>query len=130
MKTQFDSIKREKRYKRQISRQWDHIKRGRSTLRLTSPVVGSHSPGRFTFGGFCRVCLGAGDFLRPQGASPRLYSLRGVWVYCLVPAAPLIRGMLTGPKVFLAMLDACELCPETGPTLKRSCATFDRWWDG
>ena len=34
----------------------------------------------------------------------------------------LIRGMPTVPKVFLAMLDVCGLCPAAGPTLKRPCA--------
>ena len=33
--------------------------------------------------------------------------LTRVWVYCLAPEAPLIRGMPTGPMVFLAMPDAC-----------------------
>ena len=37
---------------------------------LSSQVVGLHSVGRLTSGQFCRVCLGTGDFLRPQGAIP------------------------------------------------------------
>ena len=37
---------------------------------LSSPVLGLHSVGRFTSGCFCPVCLGTGDFLRPQGAIP------------------------------------------------------------
>ena len=37
---------------------------------LSSPVVGSHSVGRRTSGRFCRVCLGTGEFLLPQGAIP------------------------------------------------------------
>ena len=46
---------------------------------LSSPVLGLHSVGRLTSGRFCRVCLGTGDFIRPQGAiSPGLYPLRGV----------------------------------------------------
>ena len=46
---------------------------------FSSPVVGLHSVGRFISGRFCRVCLGTGEFLRPQGAiPPGLYPLRGV----------------------------------------------------
>ena len=63
--------------------------------------------GRFTSVRFCRVCLGTGEFLWPQGAIPSgFYPLQGGWVYCL---APLIRGMPTEPKVFLVMLDAFGL---------------------
>ena len=77
---------------------------------LSSPVVGLHSVGRFTSGRFCCVCLGTGEFLRPQGAiPPSFYPLEGG--YFLAPEAPLIRGMPTGPKVFLALLDACGLRP-------------------
>ena len=32
-------------------------------------------------------------------------------VYCLAPEVPLIRGMPTGPKAFLALPDACGLRP-------------------
>ena len=35
----------------------------------------------------------------------------GSWVYCLAPEAPLIRRMPTGSKVFLALPEACGLCP-------------------
>ena len=46
---------------------------------LSSPVVGLHSVGRLTSGRFCWVCLGTGEFLRPQGAiPPGLNPLRGV----------------------------------------------------
>ena len=47
--------------------------RGRSrtfVCGLSSPVLGLHSVGRLTSGRFYRVCLGTGDFLRPQGAIP------------------------------------------------------------
>ena len=55
---------------------------------LSSPVLGLHSVGRLTYGRFCRVCLGTGDFLPPQGAiPPGFYPLRGGG-YCLVPEAP------------------------------------------
>ena len=37
---------------------------------LSSPVVGSLLVGRFTSRRFCQVCLGTGEFLRPQGAIP------------------------------------------------------------
>ena len=37
---------------------------------LSFPVLGLHSVGRLTSGRFCRVYLGTGDFLRPQGAIP------------------------------------------------------------
>ena len=58
----------------------------RSSSDLSSPVVGLHSVGRCISGRFCRVCLGTGDFLRPQGAiPPGFYPLRGGWVYCLAP---------------------------------------------
>ena len=56
--------------------------RGRSrafVCGLSSPVLGLHSVGRLTSGRFCLVCLGTGDFLRPQGAiPPGFYPLRGV----------------------------------------------------
>ena len=41
---------------------------------FSSPVVGLHSVGRFISGRFCRVCLGTGEFLRPQGAIPQAYT--------------------------------------------------------
>ena len=44
------------------------------------------------------------------GHPPRLTPFGG-WVYCPAPEAPLIRGMPTGPLVFLAMLGACGLLP-------------------
>ena len=48
---------------------------------LSSPVLGLHSVGRLTSGRFCRVCLGTGDFLRPQGAiPPGLYPLCGGFI--------------------------------------------------
>ena len=51
--------------------------RGRSrafVFGLSSPVLGLHSVGRLTSGRFCRVFLGTGDFLRPQGAIPQAYT--------------------------------------------------------
>ena len=86
----------------------------RVVYELSSPVIGSHSVDRRTSGRFCRVYLGTGESLRPQGASPppSFYPLREGWVYCL---APLIRGMPTGPKVFFFGLAGR---PVTGLTLK------------
>ena len=94
------------------------------TLRPTSPVVGSHLAGRFT-GRFCQVFLGTRELLQPR----LLPTSGGGWVYCLALEAPLIRRMTTGPKVFLAMLETGGICPATGPSLKRPCATFVLWWD-
>ena len=44
------------------------------------------------------------------------------WGYCLAPDAPLIRGMPTGPKVFLTMLGACGLRPCARTHLKKGLA--------
>ena len=98
---------------------------------FSSPVVGLHSVGRFISGRFCRVCLGTGEFPRPQGSiPPGLYPLQGCWVYCLAPEAPPKRVMPTGPKVFLALTDACGLRPcDRAHLKKRPCAIFVRWWD-
>ena len=99
--------------------------RGRSrafVCGLSSPVFGLHSVGRLTSGRFCRVCLGTGDFLRPQGAiPPGFYPLRGGWVYCLAPPK---RGMPTGPKVFLAWPDACGLRPCDRAHLKNGLVPY------
>ena len=80
---------------------------------VSSPVVGSHSAGRACPGTDLVGCVSALEiFLRPQKAvSPGFYPLRGGWIHCLAPEAPLIRRIPTKPKVFLAMLDACELRP-------------------
>ena len=57
-------------------------------------------------------CLSTGDFLRPKSAvPPSFYPLTRGWVYFVVPEASLIRGIPTGPKLFLAMLDARGLGP-------------------
>ena len=45
------------------------------------------------------------------GCLPRLLPSSGGWAYCLAPEAPLIRGIPTGPNVFLAMPGACGLRP-------------------
>ena len=102
--------------------------RGRSrafVCGLSSPVLGLHSVDRFISGRFCRMCLGTGEFLQPQGAiPPGLYPLRGDWVYCLAPEAPLKRGMPTGPKVFLALPDACGLRPCDRAHLKNGLVPY------
>ena len=74
----------------------------------------------------CRVYCGtdltecvsaAGYFLRPTGGlPPKLLPTSGGWVYCLVPEAPLIRGMPTGVLVFLEM---CGLQPCARTHLKK-----------
>ena len=87
---------------------------------LSTPVLGLHSVGRLTSGRFCRVCLGTGDFLRPQGAiPPGLYPPSGG----LLPGAPK-RGMPTEPKVFLALPDACGLRPCDRAHLKNGLVPY------
>ena len=86
---------------------------------LSSPVLGLHSVGRLTSGRFCRVCLGTGDFLRPQGAiPPGLYPLRGCWVYCLVLEAPQKGECRRGRRYFWPCRTRVGFGPATGPTLK------------
>ena len=68
------------------------------------------------------VCLGTGDFLWPQGVVLlRLLPSLGEGGYCL---APIIGGMPTGPKVFLAMLDACGLQPCDRTHLKNGLVSY------
>ena len=84
-----------------------------------SPVVGLHSVGRFISGRFCRMCLGTGEFLRPQGAiPPGLYLLRGGWVYCLAPEAPQKGECRRGRRYFWPCRTRVGFGPATGPTLK------------
>ena len=86
---------------------------------FSSPVVGLHSVGRFISGRFCRVCLGTGEFLRPQGAiPPGLYPLRGGWVYCLAPEAPQKGECRRGRRYFWPCRTHVGFGPATGPTLK------------
>ena len=86
---------------------------------FSSPVVGLHSVGRFISGRFCRMCLGTGEFLRPQGAiPPGLYPLRGCWVYCLAPEAPQKGECRRGRKYFWPCRTRVCFGPATGPTLK------------
>ena len=86
---------------------------------LSSPVLGLHSVGRLTSGRFCRVCLGTGDFLRPQGAIPQgLYPLRGGWVYCLAPETPQKGECRRGRRYFWPCRTRVGFGPATGPTLK------------
>ena len=62
--------------------------RGRSgafVCGLSSPVLGLHSVGRLTSERFCQVCLGTGDFLRPQGAIPPSFYPIQWGGYCLAP---------------------------------------------
>ena len=86
---------------------------------FSSPVVGLHSVGRFISGRFCRVCLGTGEFLRPQGAiPPGLYPLRGGWVYCLAPEASQKGECRRGRRYFWPCRTRVGFGPATGPTLK------------
>ena len=86
---------------------------------FSSPVVGLHSVGRFISGRFCRVCLGTGEFLRPQGAiPPGLYPLLGGWVYCLAPEAPQKGECRRGRRYFWPCRTRVGFGPATGPTLK------------
>ena len=52
-----------------------------------------------------------------RGLSPQAFSHIGGLVYCLVPEAPLLRGMPREQKVFLVMPGACVLriCARTDP---------------
>ena len=77
---------------------------------LSSPVVGLHSVGRLTTRRFCRVCLGTGDFLRPQGAIPPGFYPPSGGLLHVTWGAPK-RGIPTGLKVFLALPDASGLRP-------------------
>ena len=96
--------------------------RGRSrafVCGLSSPVLGLHSVGRLISGRFCRVCLGTGDFHRPQGATPPgLYPLRGGWVYCLAPEAPQKGECRRGRMYFWPCRVRVGFGSATGPTLK------------
>ena len=86
---------------------------------FSSPVVGLHSVGRFISGRFCRVCLGTGEFIRPQGAiPPGLYPLRGGWVYCLAPEAPQKGECRRGRRYFWPCRTRVGFGPATGLTLK------------
>ena len=86
---------------------------------FSSPVVGLHSVGRFISGRFCRMCLGTGEFLRPQGTiPPGLYPLRGGWVYCLAPEAPQKGECRRGRRYFWPCRTRVGFGPATGPTLK------------
>ena len=86
---------------------------------FSSPVVGLHSVGRFISGRFCRMCLGTGEFLRPQGAiPPGLYPLQGGWVYCLAPEAPQKGECRWSRRYFWPCRTRVGFGPATGPTLK------------
>ena len=85
--------------------------RGRSrafVCGLSSPVLGLHSVGRLISGRFCRVCLGTGDFFRPQGATPRL----------IHPEAPQKRECRRGRRYFCPCRTRVGFGPATGLTLK------------
>ena len=84
---------------------------------LSSPVVRLHSVGRLTSGRFCRVCLGTGEFLRPQGGHPPgFYPLRGV--YCLAPEVPQMGECRRGRRYFWPCWTRVGFGSATGPILK------------
>ena len=95
--------------------------RGRSrafVCGLSSPVLGLHSVGCLTSGRFCRMCLGTGDFLRPQGAiPPGLYPLQA-GVYCLEPKALQKGECRRGRRYFGPCRTRVGFGLATGPTLK------------
>ena len=55
-----------------------------------------------------------------SGHPPRLYPIRGLGLFARRPEALLIRGMPTGPWVFLAMSGACGLLPCDQTHLKKA----------
>ena len=57
-----------------------------------------------------------------RGHRPGFYPLRGG--YYLVPDAPQIRGMLTGPKVFLVLPNTCGLRPCDRTLLKNGLVPY------
>ena len=69
-----------------------------------------------------------GDFLRSQGAFlPGFYHLRGS--HRPAPGAPLIRGMPTGPYIFLGMPGAWGLRPCARTHLKKGLVPhLPVWW--
>ena len=81
---------------------------------LSSPVLGLLSVGRLTSGRFCRACLGTGDFLRPQGATPQAYTPFGGG-YCLAPQKGECRR---GRRYFWPCRTRVGFGPATWPTLK------------
>ena len=96
---------------------------------LSSPVVGLHSVGRFISGRFCWVCLGTGEFLRPQGPSPQAFNPSG---------GRFIAWRLRRPKkgnadwvegIFGLARRVWASALRLDPPLKRPCAIFVRWWD-
>ena len=66
-------------------------------------------------------CVSAAeDFLRPQGgpSTQAFTHFGGDMLYCPVTEVPLIRGIPTGPTVFLAMPGVCVLRPCARAPLK------------
>ena len=59
------------------------------------------------------MCLGTGEFLRPQGATPP-----GYWVYCLAPEAPQKGECRRGRRYFWPCRTRVGFGPATEPTLK------------
>ena len=85
---------------------------------LSSPVVGLHSVGRLTFGWFCWVWLGTGEFLQSQVPSPQAFTPFEGGVYCLVPEAPRKGECHQGRRYFWPCRTRVGFGPVTGPSLK------------
>ena len=100
--------------------------RGRSrafVCGLSSPVLGLYSVGRLTSGRFCRVCLGTGDFLRPQGAiPPGFYPLRGGVIAWRLRR--LKKGNADGAEGIFSLPDACGLRPCDRAHLKNGLVPY------
>ena len=91
-----------------------HGRSGAFVCGLSSPVVGLHSVGRLTSGRFCRVCIGTGDFLRPQGGIPQAFTHFGG---SLLPSAQ--KGECRrGRRYFWPCRTRLGFGPATRPTLK------------
>ena len=103
---------------------------------VSSPIVGSHLAGCVCLAVDMVGCVSVLEISSGlRGLSSQAFTLFGGGVYCLAPEAPLIRGMPTELKVFLAMLDAFGLRPCDQTHLKNSSVPYlsgggtdDKYW--
>ena len=88
-----------------------------SHFTLRSAVLGVHGSGRVCPGcGGSRSRCALTGILEPQGAVPKsLTLLERDWVYRLVPAETLFKGMPTGTETFLELPSASGQWPCAGP---------------
>ena len=112
-------------YEKNFRRQKFRGPRGRSrafVCCLSSQVLGLHSVGRLTSEQFL-LCGPRHRRFPPasEGHPPRLIPHSGGIDWC--PGAPK-RGMPTGPKVFLALPDACGLRPCDRTHLKNGLVPY------